>query len=479
MLVVWLMVVALAGSLLTLVVPRRSAKTVAALVGAGVVALYIGLLMHPGQGVNVAWIPAWGVRFHLGSDGLSLFLLGLTVVLTEVAILASKHEWGPVYFFWILFLEFGSVGLFSALDLFLFYIFWEVVLIPVFFLLTSWSGPKGRRAGMKWLIMNLFGSLFMLIGIVAVAVIHTQPFGPLTFEISQLVHLHMDARVTPWVFAAFFLAFAIKAPLWPFHGWMPDAYREAPAPVTALVAGVMSKMGVYGFLRIMLPLFFPEFVRYETGLLILAVIGLVYGAFMALRQTDMKMVTAYASLSHIGMIALGIFSLTRVGILGATFQMVAHGLMVGGLFIVLGLLEQRAGSRELSTLRGLNASAPRFAAYFLFFALATLGLPGLPGFVGEYLIIQGLVVHHIVFAVIAIIVLVMAAWYMIRIFQGIMQGPEGTLEIADLKAGQIWWIVPLAGLVVLLGVWPNGITAHTVPSLYHAVHLLAGKGGGL
>ncbi len=477
MLVVWLMVVALAGSLVTLVVPRQSAKTVAAILGGIVVALYIGLLVHPGQGVNVAWIPAWGIRFHLGSDGLSLFLIGLTVVLTEVAILASKPEWGRVYFFWILFLEFGSLGLFSALDLFLFYIFWEVVLIPIFFLLTSWSGPKGRQAAMKWLIMNLFGSLFMLIGIVAVAVIHTQPFGPLTFEISQLVHLHMDARVTPWVFAAFFLAFAIKAPLWPFHGWMPDAYREAPAPVTALLSGVMSKAGVYGFLRIMLPLFFPEFVRYETGLLIFAVIGLVYGAFMALRQTDMKMVTAYASLSHIGMIALGIFTLTRVGILGATFQMVAHGLMVGGLFIILGFLEQRTGTRDISAMRGLNASAPRLAAYFLFFALATLGLPGLPGFVGEYLIIQGLVVHHVVFAVIAIIVLVMAAWYMLRVFQGVMQGPEGTKQIADLKAGQIWWIVPLAGLVLLLGVWPNGLTSHAVPSLYHAVHLLAGKGG--
>lgn len=479
MLVVWLLAVALAGSLVTLWVPRQGAKVAAGIIGALLIILYIGLLLHPGQGVNVPWIPAWGIRFHLGSDGLSLFLLGLTVVMTEVAILASKPEWGRMYYFWILFLEFGSLGLFSALDLFLFYIFWEIVLIPIFFLLTSWSGVKGRRAAMKWLIMNLFGSLFMLIGVVAVAVIHTQPFGPLTFEIAQLAHLHMDARVTPWIFAAFFLAFAIKAPLWPFHGWMPDAYGEAPAPVTALLAGVMSKAGVYGFLRIMLPLFFPEFVRYQTGLLTLAVIGLVYGAFMALRQTDMKMVTAYASLSHIGMIALGIFSLTRVGILGATFQMVAHGLMIGGLFIILGLLEQRTGSRDISAMHGLNASAPRLAAYFLFFALATLGLPGLPGFVGEYLIIQGLVAHEVAFAVIAIIVLVMAAWYMLRVFQGVMQGPDRGQSILDLKTSQVWWIVPLAGLVLLLGVWPNGVTAAAVPSLYHAVHLFAVKGGGV
>lgn len=478
MLVVWLLLVPLVGSVLTWSVPAKGAKAWAAFVGVVDLLVFFGLLAGSHAGVNWPWIPATGIRFHLGADGLSLFLLGLTAVLTPVAIFASDPLHGRSYYFWILFLEFGSLGLFSAMDLFLFYVFWEVILIPVFFLLTGWSGPKGRQAAMKWLVMNLVGSLFMLVGIVALAVIHTQPVGALTFEISQLTHLHMTARVTPWLFLSFFIAFAIKAPLWPFHGWMPEAYGEAPAPVTALISGVLSKAGIYGFMRVMLPIFMPEFVRYQTLLLVLAVIGLVYGALMALRQKDMKMVTAYGSLSHMGMMALGVFSLTQAGILGTTFYMVAHGLMVGGLFLVLGLLENRTGSRDLGQMAGLNKSAPRLAAYFLFFALGTLGLPGLPGFAGEYMIFQGLVVHQLVFALIAGVILVVAAWYMLRVFQGVMQGPAKKQAIEDLFSKQVVWLVGLSGLVVLLGIWPAGITQVSVPSLYQAVHFVALKGGG-
>ncbi|MCL4495762.1 MAG: NADH-quinone oxidoreductase subunit M [Firmicutes bacterium] len=477
MVLLWLMAIPLIGSFVVLIAGGRLAKGLSAGIGVIELIAFIVLLAHGPVALNYRWIPAWGVRFHVGADGLSLFLIGLTAVLTLMAIFASRGSFGRAYFFWVLFLEFGMVGLFESLDLVLFYVFWEVILVPIFFLLTGYSGEKGRPAAMKWLIMNLVGSLFMLIGIVAVAVIHAQPFGSLTFEISRLTDVKLGPAVAPWIFASFFVAFAIKAPLWPFHGWMPDAYREAPPPVTALLSGVMSKAGIYGFLRIMLPLFMPQLRHYQVGLLIFAVIGLAYGAFMALRQTDMKMISAYSSLSHMGMMALGVFSLTAAGILGATFLMVAHGLIVGGLFIVLGILEDKTKTREVEVMGGLNDDAPRLGAYFLFFALAALGLPGLPGFVGEYLIIQGLVAHDVVFALIAAVVLIVAAWYMVRLFQGVMQAQRRGSPIGDINALQVGYIASLALLIVFLGVYPAGITLHAAPSLYHAVHLVATKGG--
>ncbi|AEJ39059.1 NADH dehydrogenase I chain M [Sulfobacillus acidophilus TPY] len=474
MVVVWLLVIPLIGSLVTLAVPARASKGVAAVVSLVTLGVFVAILAGAPSGVDWSWIPAWGVHFHVAADGLSLFLLGLTAVLFPLAIFASDPLASRSYYFWLVFLEFASLGLFMALDLFLFYIFWEVLLIPVFFLLSGWSGPDGRPAALKWLIMNLVGSLFMLVAIIAVAVIHNHQGGGLTFDISQLAGTHFGPGSAPWLFFAFLLAFAIKSPLWPFHGWMPDAYGKSAPPVTALISGVLSKAGIYGILRVMLPLFLPQFHAYQLGLLIFAAAGLVFGALMALRQQDMKMVTAYGSLSHMGMMALGIFSLTSVGVLGATFYMVAHGLMIGGLFLVLGMIENRTGTRDIRELGGLNHTAPRLAAYFLFFALGALGLPGLPGFAGEYMIIQGLVAHQLVFALIAGVVLTLAAWYMIRVFQGVMQGPVRQKTLRDIVATQVVWLVPLAGLVALLGVWPAAITTHAVPSLYHAVHLAKG-----
>jgi NADH-quinone oxidoreductase subunit M len=477
MLWIILLGIPLVGAFLVLALNNAVAKTAAAVVAGLEVLAFVAFLVGPEPTIDLSWIPAWGIQFHLVADGLALFLLGLTAVMTLVAVLASKASFGRTYFFWMLFLEAASMGLFGAVDLFLFYIFWEVVLIPIFFLLTGWAGARGKVAAVKWLVMNLFGSLFMLIGIVAVGVIYQENTGHFSFEIASLTHLAIAPAAQPWIFGCFALAFAIKAPLWPFHGWMPDAYGEAPAPVTAMLAGVLSKAGVFGFLRVMLPIFAPELARYETGLLIWAAAGLVYGAFMAVRQKDMKMVTAYASLSHMSMIALGIFSLTAAGIEGATFLMVAHGLMVGGLFLIVGMVEERVGHRQFNGLMGLNQGAPRLATYFLFFALAALGLPGLPGFAGEYMIIQGLVIHNVVFAVIAGFVLVVAAWYMIRLFQGIMQGRPDAPAVADLSSGQVAWLVPVALLVVVIGVWPAGITSHAVPSLFHAVHFVADQGG--
>lgn len=477
MFLAWLLAVPLAGAIAALMAPGRAAKGIAAITSILGLVGYVGLLFISRAGINWAWIPEWGIRFHLTGDGLSLFLLGLTVVMFLVAVFASDVNAGRSYYFWMMLLEFSAVGLFAAMDLFVFYVFWEVLLVPVFFLLTGWSGDVGRKAAMKWLVMNLVGSFFMLVGIVALAVIHNQNGSGFTFEIGQLSGMTMGAGVASWLFFAFLVAFMIKAPLWPLHGWLPDTYRESPAPVTAVISGVLSKAGIYGMLRVMMPIFLPQFREYQTLLLIIAAIGLLYGALAALRQKDMKMVTAYGSLSHMAMMALGVFSLTAVGLLGTTFYMVAHGLMVGGLFLVLGLLENRTGTRSIDAMAGLNKSAPRLAAYFLFFVLGALGLPGLPGFAGEYMIIQGLVGAHLVFALVAGFVLVVAAWYMLRVFQAVMQGPERTTAIKDLFSRQVAWLVPLAGVVILIGVWPAGITSHAVPSLYQAMHFALAKGG--
>jgi NADH-quinone oxidoreductase subunit M len=459
MMVLWLLIVPwIAGMLFVL--PKTAAKAGAAVLAAVELVLFLVVLGGDRQGVNWAWIPDLGVHFHLAPDGLALFLIGLTAVLTLGAILASPADRGPAYFFWILAMESCALGVFMALDLVTFYVFWEVVLIPVFFLLSGYGGPTGRASALKWLIMNLFGSFFMLVGVVAMGVIHAQDTGVLTFQLASLAHTPMVAQARPWIFLAFLVAFLIKAPLWPLHGWMPAAYGDAPPQVTALLSGVLSKLGVFGMIRILLPLFLPQVAAWQPALLALAAVGLVYGASIALRQQDVKMVAAYASLSHLAMIALGIFSLTAAGLMGATFYMVAHGLMAGGLFLILGWLEERTGTRELAGLAGLNTGIPRLAAWFQLFALATLGLPGLPGFAGEYMIFQGLVRGNVAVAVVAAVVLVIASWYMLRLFQGAMQGPPRPVEARDLGGGQVAVIGGMAALVVLLGVWPAAITGH-------------------
>ncbi|MCL8207323.1 MAG: NADH-quinone oxidoreductase subunit M [Actinomycetia bacterium] len=457
MLVFWLVAWPWVGAAL-FALPRSWAKAAAAVVGAVEVLLFARLWALGQASVDWNWIPDLGVHFHLAVDGTSLVLAGLAAVVTLAAILASRREAGPAYYFWLLLALSSAAGVFFARDLVTFYVFWEVVLIPVFFLLTGWGGEGGRAAALRWLIMNLFGSFFLLVALIAVGVLHAEETGVVTFQLAQLAHTAYAPWAVPWIFLGFFVAFLIKAPLWPLHGWMPSAYGEAPAPVTAVLSGVLSKLGVYGMIRVLVPLFFPEMARWQPYLMALAAVGLVYGAAMALRLRDVKMVAAYASLSHLAMMSLGIFSLTRPGEVGAVFYMVAHGLMVGGLFLLLGWLEDRTGTRDLGALSGLNRQAPRLSGWFQLFALATLGLPGLPGFAGEYMIFQGLVVQNVTVAVVAGVVLVVASWYMIRLFQGAMQGPRRAVTLADLGVGQVAVIGVLGAVVTLLGVWPASVT---------------------
>jgi NADH-quinone oxidoreductase subunit M len=472
--------------LVLFLLPRTWVKPTAVGIGLVEVALFARALLAPMSAatrtVNWNWIPSIGVHFHLSLDGLSLFLVGLATVVTAAAMLASSSRQGPAYYLWILIAESAAIGVFTALDLVTFYVFWEVVLVPVFFLLGGWAVGPARATAMKWLIMNLFGSLFMLIGVIAVGVVHAQESGHLTFQLSALAHTVLVPAVAPWVFLAFLVSFVIKAPLWPLHGWMPPAYSDAPAPVTAVISGVLSKLGVFAMVRVLVPLFHLEMSQAEPWLMALAAVGLVYGAELALRQKDIKMVAAYGSLSHMAMMALGIFTLTQAGLVGATFYMVAHGVMLGGVFLLLGWYEDRVESRALSTLGGLTHAMPRLSAWFQIFALATLGLPGLAGFAGEFMIFQGLIQSNVTVAALAGLVLVVAAWYMLRLFQGAMQGPRVAPERArDLSAPQVGLIGALGLMVLVLGIWPAGVTSHLPrfvgPTAHTVSHVVRRKGG--
>jgi NADH-quinone oxidoreductase subunit M len=468
----WLVAVPWAGLLLFLW-PRRWAKGWALVLALAEVALFGAAWAGVPTAVDWNWIPDLGVHFHLAADGLGLFLVGLAAVVSAAVVLASPRDEAPAYYFWILLAESATMGVFLAQDLVTFYVFWEVVLIPIFFLLSGWAKPNGRATALRWLVMNLFGSFFMLVGLVAVGLIHQSQTGVLTFQLAALAHTRFTGAAAFWLFLAFLVAFMIKAPLWPLHGWMPSAYGEAPAPVTALLSGVLSKLGVFAMLRVLVPLFFPQMRAWEPWLIALAVVGLVYGAVIALRTRDVKMVVAYASLSHLAMMSLGIFTLTTAGAVGATFYMVAHGLMAAGLFLIVGWLERVTGTRELTGLSGLNRRLPRLAAWFQLFALATLGLPGLAGFAGEYMIFQGLVHANVTAAAVAGVVLVLASWYMIRVFQGAMQStPRNIGPLSDLSWGQVALIGALGVMVVVLGVWPASITAHFglhTPTAYHVL----------
>jgi NADH-quinone oxidoreductase subunit M len=479
MLVFWLVAVPWVGLALFLL-PRAWAKAGALVLALVEIVLFAAEWAGPRTAVNWNWIPEFGVHFHLAADGLGLFLIGLTVVVSAVVVLASPRDERPAYYVWILVAESAALGVFLAQDLVTFYVFWEVVLIPIFFLLSGWARPNGRAAALRWLVMNLFGSFFMLIGVIAVGLIHQNQTGILTFQLASLAHTRFTGVAAPWIFLSFLVAFMIKAPLWPLHGWMPSAYGESPAPITALISGVLSKLGVFAMLRVLVPLFFPEMHSWQPWLMALAAVGLVYGAVIALRARDIKMVASYSSLSHLAMITLGIFTLTAAGAVGATFYMVAHGLMAGGLFLLLGWLERVTGQRDLTALSGLNRRLPRLSAWFQLFALATLGLPGLAGFAGEYMIFQGLVRSNVTVAAVAGVVLIVASWYMIRLFQGAMQStPRSGPTLSDLSWGQVGLIGVMGALVVLLGVWPASITGHVgslVPTAYHALSVGA-KGG--
>ena len=408
---------------------------------------------------EMAWIPSFGIRYKLGIDGISLFLVLLTTFLTAIAIGASTGVVHRIkeYMVAILLLETGMIGVFVALDLVLFYVFWEATLLPMYFLIGIWGGPRRIYATIKFVLYTMAGSLLMLVAIIAVGLLHAQAGGEITFDLTVLMHAEIPPAIQWWLFLAFALAFAIKVPLFPFHTWLPDAHVEAPTAASVLLAGVLLKMGTYGFLRFALPLFPHATMTFLPWISGLAFVGIVYGAWVAMVQPDLKSLVAYSSVSHLGFVVLGIFALNSEGIAGSVLQMVNHGLSTGALFLMVGMIYERRHTRMIADYGGLFRVIPFFGGTFLLVVLSSIGLPGLNGFVGEFLILLGTFRVHPLYALVAVTGIVWAAWYMLGMVRRVLFGPlthPENADISDLTWNERIVLVPVLVLIVWIGVYP-------------------------
>jgi len=416
--------------------------------------------------VDIPWIPSLGVHYQMGVDGISLFLILLTALLTPLSIIASHSitDRPKEYFLFMLMLETGVIGVFAALDLFLFYVFWEVMLIPMYFLIGVWGGDRRIYAAMKFVLYTMVGSVLMLVAIIALYLLNGKASGIFTFSYPQILASIMSHRLvlTPatelYLFVAFFLAFAIKVPLFPFHTWLPDAHVEAPTAGSVLLAGVLLKMGTYGLVRFSLPLFPTMSHLFAPIISLLAVVGIIYGALVAMVQPDLKKLVAYSSVSHMGFIVLGIFSFSQQGMEGAIYQMLNHGVSTGALFLLVGIIYERRHTRLIEEFGGLAHRMPVYAAFFLIVTLSSIGLPGLNGFVGEFLVLLGTFGANKPRAVIAAIGVILSAVYMLWMFQRVIWGEltnDKNRTLRDLFGYERAMLVPLLILIFWMGMYSN------------------------
>ena len=409
---------------------------------------------------RLAWIPVYGIDYFVGIDGLSLFLVLLTALLTPIAILASWtiSERIKEYLFFMLLLETGMLGALVALDLFLFYVFWEVMLVPMYFLIGVWGGERRVYAAVKFVLYTMVGSLLMLVGIIFLATRNFQVTQSLTFDLLRIAHLHLPYDEQMWLFLAFGLSFAIKVPLFPLHTWLPDAHVEAPTAGSVILAGVLLKMGTYGFLRFAIPLFPEAALAAAPFITALAVVGIIYGAMVAMMQEDLKKLVAYSSVSHLGFVMLGLFTFNLQGIEGALYQMLNHGLSTGALFLIVGMIYERRHTRMIDDFGGLWKQLPVLSAFFLVVTLSSIGLPGLNGFVGEFLILLGAFEVTPRWAAAAATGVVLGAIYMLWMFRRVVFGPLDRLEnqrLQDLNLREIFVLAPIVGLIFFMGIYPQ------------------------
>jgi NADH-quinone oxidoreductase subunit M len=419
------------------------------------------------------WIPQFGISYHIGMDGISLFLVILTTLLISLSLLYSGGgdiETRPREFcFFLLLLETGLLGALLAIDLFLFYAFWEVMLVPMYFLIGIWGHGRKLYATFKFVLFTMLGSLLMLVAILYLVGAAEKHLGHLSFDLTELYKVPLTPTEARWLFAGFAIAFAIKVPMWPLHTWLPDAHTEAPTAGSVILAGVMLKMGTYGFLRFAIPLF-PEVALEATPLFMsLAVVGIIYGALVAMVQPDLKRLVAYSSVSHLGFVMLGIFALDPQGVDGAIYQMLNHGLSTGALFLLVGMIYLRRHTREISEFGGLWRSIPIYAAVFMFVMLSSIGLPGLNGFVGEFLILLGAYLSSVwVAAVFAVLGLILGALYMMWAYERVMWGPITRAvneTVRDLNGREIAVVVPVIGLMLFMGLYPRPLLSRIEPSV--------------
>src|SRR5687768_3244659 len=421
------------------------------------------------------WIPAFGIDYYVGIDGISLFLVVLTGFLTPIALLSS---WGSIerkvkeFSLFMLALEGAMIGVFVSLDLFLFYVFWDAMLIPMYFLIGIWGYDQRVYAAIKFMLYTMAGSVLMLIAILGLAYLHSVATGSYSFDLLRLYALDIPPRTQAWFFLAFTVAFAIKVPLFPFHTWLPDAHVQAPTAGSVILAGVLLKMGTYGLLRFSFPLF-PEAATYfAPALATLAVIGIVYGALVAMVQPDMKKLVAYSSVSHLGFVVLGICAMNVQGVQGAVYQMLAHGVSTGGLFLMVGMLSDRRHTRLITEFGGLKQTMPRLTAAFLIITLASIGMPGLNGFVGEFLIMVGAFKWDPRFVVAAGLGVILSAVYMLWMFQRVYYGPVTHAENAtlpDLRPHEWASALPLCAAALVMGIFPMIFLEPMEPSVRKVV----------
>ena len=456
---------------------------------------------------NVPWIQTIGANYHVGIDGISLLLVLLTTLLGPLAVLSS---WSSIesrvkeYYVFMLMLQAGMLGVFISLDFFLFYVFWEVMLVPMYFLIGVWGGPRKLYAAIKFFLYTLFGSVLLLLGILALYFIYPSiamqhpdiaaQFGTnSTFDVLAFhaIAPYLSFNFQYWIFLAFFVGFAIKVPMFPFHTWLPDAHVEAPTAGSVILAGVLLKMGTYGFLRFSLPIL-PEGTKHFVPLMItLAIIGIVYGALVAMMQPDMKKLVAYSSVSHMGFVMLGMFALNPNGLNGSIIQQINHGISTGALFLIVGMIYERRHTREIAQFGGISNVMPMFAIVFLIMTMSSIGLPLLNGFVGEFTIMMGALQEHLAWAVFAGSGIVLGAAYMLWLYQRTMLGKvenPANEKLLDMNARELVTVVPLIVMAFWIGLYPapffrvldkpvNKIVAQLHPDFFQsAPRLNAGNG---
>ncbi len=484
MILAWLIIIPVVGGLVAWVLsywsskwPRWSALialTVDLAIGVKIWLEHLSSSANPGQGawlieLDRAWIPQLGISFHLAMDGLSLLLVLLTIFLGITSVVCSwreiKDRIGFFYFNLMIVLA-GIIGVFLALDMILFYFFWELMLVPMYFLIGIWGHENRIYAAIKFFIFTQAGGLFMLMAILGLFFIHGQNTGTYTFNYSELLGTSISASTSFWLMLGFFIAFAVKLPVVPIHTWLPDAHTEAPTAGSVILAGLLLKTGAYGMLRFVIPIFPETALAFAPVAMGLAVISIIYGAVMAFAQTDIKRLVAYTSVSHLGFALLGIFALNAISLQGAVMQMISHGLSTGALFIIVGMLQERIHTRDMNEMGGLWSSVPRLSGMALFFALASLGLPGLGNFVGEFLVLTGTYKANAFLTVPAAFGLVLSVIYSLWMIQRALYGPlKKPWQLPDLS----WREATVTGVMAVgllwLGLNPQPVLDTASPTL--------------
>ena len=480
MLTLLLILLPIAAGLLTFLIGERAAKSVALIGGLAELALAVVVWMQfdPSSGTQFAfrynWLSAGSISFAGGIDGISMLLVLLTTFLTPLIILSAfghSYKNSAAFYSLILLMEGALIGVFTATDAFLFYLFFEAALIPVYFLAAVWGGENRLKVTIKFFIYTIFGSLFMF---VALVYLYYQTPGAHSSDIQAFYQLQLSAQTQGFIFWAFFIAFAIKMPLFPFHTWQPDTYTESPTPATMLLSGIMLKMGVYGLIRLLLPIVPDGVASWGMLAVILSVIGIIYGSIIAIQQSDMKRLIAYSSFAHVGLMAAGVFSYSENGLQGAMIQMLAHGINVVGLFFIIDIIYARTKTRYLDQLGGISQTSPHLSVYFMILLLGSVALPLTNGFVGEFLLLSSVFQYNAWLGAIAGLTIILGSVYMLRLFQKAMFGPKSKWVegFFDLTLNERAVLIPLVVMVFWIGIYPNTFLKISEPAINHLLTLV-------